>query len=136
MKQKVHGGALLRSQKPRTAWHEMAAVLVAQSLVARMRVQVADRSGAPVLRVSFEKTLEAARILCVVLIEAGDFLSRAQMRKLNERLMDHVARQLSGRRWERSCPRAIRQPVSPWPRQQKQRDSCGAFHYEVSTIKR
>jgi len=32
---------LLRSQKARTAWHEMAALLVAQALVARMRVQVA-----------------------------------------------------------------------------------------------
>lgn len=136
MKQTLHGGALLRSQKPRTAWHEVAALLVAQSLVARMRVQVAEQSGAPVLRVSFEKTLEAARVLCVVLAEAADFLSRAQMRKLSERLMDRVARQLSGPRRERSCPRAIRQPVSPWPRKQKQRDSYGEFKYEVSKIKR
>jgi len=41
LKQTLHGGALLRSQKARTAWHEMAALLVAQALVARMRVQVA-----------------------------------------------------------------------------------------------
>jgi hypothetical protein len=135
LKQTLHGGALLRSQKPRTAWHEVAALLVAQSLVARMRVQVAEQAGAAVLRVSFEKTLESARVLCVVLVEAADLLSPTQMRKLSQRLMDRVARQLSGRRRARSCPRAVRQPIGPWPRKQKQRDSYGDFKYEVSKIK-
>jgi len=125
---------LLRSQKARTAWHEMAALLVAQALVARMRVQVARDAGAEVLRVRFQKTLEAARVLSVVLVEAADLLSTAQLRQLSERLMDRVARQLSGRRRARSCLRAVRQPVSPWPRKRKSSNSYGEFKYEVATI--
>jgi hypothetical protein len=129
LKQTLHGGALLRSQKARTAWHEVAALLVA-----RMRIQVAGEAGAEVLRVSFHKTLESARVLCVVLVEAADLLSAAQLRHLSERLMDRVARQLSGRRRARSCPRAVRQPVSPWPRKRKSSNSYGEFKSEVATI--
>jgi hypothetical protein len=136
LKQTLHGGALLRSQKARTAWHEVAALLVAQALVARLRVQVAGDAGAEVLRVSFQKTLESARVLCVVLAEAADLLSAAQLRQLSERLMDRVARQLSGRRRARSCPRAVRQPVSPWPRKQNPSNSYGEFKYEVAKINR
>jgi hypothetical protein len=134
LKQTLHGGALLRSQKVRTAWHEVAAWLVAQALVARLRVQVARDVGAAVLRVSFQKTLEAARVLCVVLVEAADLLSAAQLRQLSERLMDRVARQLSGRRRARSCPRAVRQPVRSWPRKRKSSNSYGEFQYEVAKI--
>jgi hypothetical protein len=134
LKQTLHGGALLRSQKVRTAWHAVAAWLVAQALVARLRVQVARDAGAAVLRVSFQKTLEAARVLCVVLVEAADLLSAAQLRQLSERLMDRVARQLSGRRRARSCPRAVRQPVRSWPRKRKSSNSYGEFQYEVAKI--
>jgi len=136
LKQTLHGGALLRSQKARTAWHEVAALLVAQALVARLRVQVARDAGAAVLRVSFQKTLEAARVLCVVLVEAADLLSAGQLRQLSERLLDRVARQLSGRRRARSCPRAVRQPVSSWPRKQQSSNSYGEFKYKVTKITR
>jgi hypothetical protein len=134
LKQTLHGGVLLHSQKARTAWHEVAALLVAQAVVARMRVQVGRDAGVDVLRVSFQKTLESARVLCVVLAEAADIVSAAQMRKLSERLLDRVARQLSGRRRARSCPRAVRQPVSAWPRKQKASNSYGEFKYEVAII--
>jgi hypothetical protein len=136
LKQTLHGGALLRSQKVRTAWQEVAALVVAQSLVARMRVAVGKRAKKPVLRVSFEKTLEAARALCLVLVEAGDLLSARQMQLFSSRLMDRVARQLSGRRRGRSCPRAVRQPIGPWPRKQRSVNSYGDFEYEVTPIKK
>jgi hypothetical protein len=116
LKQTLHGGALLRSQTARTEWHEVAALLVAQALVARLRVQVGREAGTEVLRVSLQKTLEAARVLCVVLVETADLLSAGQLHQLSERLMDRVARQLSDRRRARSCPRVVRQPVSSWPR--------------------
>jgi hypothetical protein len=134
LKQTLHGGALLRSQKARTAWHEVAALVVAQALVARLRVQVARDAGAELLRVSFQKTLESARVLCVVLVEAADLLSAGQLCQLSDRLMGRVARQLSGRRRSRSCPRAVRQPVSAWPRKQKSSNSSGEFEYEVAKI--
>lgn len=136
LKQTLHGGALLRSQKVRTAWHEVAALVVAQSLVARMRVAVAKGAKAPVLRVSFEKTLGAARVLCMVLVEASDLLSSEQMQIFSGRLMDRVARQLSGCRRSRSCPRAVRQPIGPWPRKQKSANSYGDFEYEVTPIRK
>jgi len=136
LKQTLHGGALLRSQKVRTAWHEVASLVVAQSLVARMRVAVAKRANAPVLRVSFAKTLGAARVLCMVLVEASDLLSSEQMQLFSRRLMDRVARQLSGPRRSRSCPRAVRQPIGPWPRKQTSSSSYGDFEYEVTPIKK
>jgi hypothetical protein len=136
LKQTLHGGALLRSQKVGTAWQEVAAVLVAQGLVARMRVGVAHRAHVPVLRVSFEKTLEAARVLCLVLAVAADLLSAAQLRELSQRLMERVAQQLSGPRRARSCPRAVRQPVCAWPRKQRASSCYGDFDYEVLKIKR
>jgi propanediol dehydratase small subunit len=134
LKQTLHGGALLRSQKSRTAWHEVAALVVAQALVARLRVHVARDAGADLLRVSFQKTVEAARVLCVVLVEAADLLSAGQLRQISDRRMNRVARQLSGRRRARSCPRAVRQPVSPWPRKRKSSNSYGEFQYEVTKI--
>lgn len=136
LKQTLHGGTLLRSQKVRTAWHEVAALVVAQSLVARMRVAVAKEAKEPVLQVSFEKTLGAARVLCMVLVEAGDLLSAEQMQLFSARLMDRVARQLSGRRRSRSCPRAVRQPIGPWPRKQTSSNSYGDFEYEITPIRK
>jgi hypothetical protein len=106
-----------------------------ESFVARMRVAVAKEAKEPVLQVSFEKTLGAARVLCMVLVEAGDLLSSEQMQIFSARLMDRVARQLSGRRRSRSCPRAVRQPIGPWPRKQTSANSYGDFQYEVTPIR-
>jgi hypothetical protein len=135
LKQTLHGGGLLRSQKMETALYEVASMIVTQALVARMRLQVARQAGVSVLRVSFGKTLEAAQVLCVVLAEAADLLNATQLRKLGERLLDRVARQLSGRRRDRSCPRAVRQPVCSWPRKRKSCNAYGKFEYEVTKIK-
>ena len=67
------------------------------------------------LCVSFVKTLELMRPLWLTL--GGDLLSARQKPQLTERFLERAGRYVTRRRKRpRSCPRAVRQPISPWPR--------------------
>ena len=71
----------------------------------------------PVLRVSFVKTLELMRPLWLTLALGGDLLSARQKQQLTERFLERAGRYVTEQRKRpRSCPRAVRQPVSGWPR--------------------
>jgi hypothetical protein len=69
-----------------------------------------------VLRVSFVKLLELLRPLWLVLALGADVLEEWQKEELTRRLYEQARRCLTPERRGRSCPRAVRQPVSRWPR--------------------
>ena len=77
----------------------------------------------PVLRVSFSKLLELLRPLWLVFALGDDLLEDWQKPQLTERFYAQARRCLSSKRRTRSCPRAIRQPVSGWPRLRKNTSS-------------
>ena len=86
----------------------------------------------PVLRVSFIKTLELMRPLWLTLALGGDLLSGRQKRQLTERFLERAAGYVTRRRRRpRSCPRAVRQPVSGWPRLLENQSWAGPVRFKV-----
>ena len=98
---------------------EIAAIVLASAMIARERQRAAG-GAAPVLRMSFAKTLALMLPLWLLLETGGDLLSEAQKRQLTARLMRSIRAAATRPRQEpRSCPRAVRRPVSGWPRLRK-----------------
>lgn len=136
LKNRLHEGELLQSQTVRTAIQELAALVLAQALVARVRTAVAGRGRVPTLRVSFSKTLRMVQMLWPVLEACQGLLSRRQQQELIRRLEQRLLRQLTGPRRERTYPRAVRQPVNKWPRLQRNAYQQGPIDVEVTKIKK
>ena len=68
----------------------------------------------------------------VVLALGGDLLSARQQQQLTERFLERAGRYVTRRRKRpRSCPRAVRQPVSGWPRLLQNQSWEGPVHFQV-----
>jgi hypothetical protein len=115
LKHELRKTELLQSHTVHTAAQEIAALMLASALLARERVRAAD-AQLPVLRVSFVKTLELLRPLWLVFEVGADLLSPRVQRELLERFYTFLRRFASRPRRSRSCRRAVRQPVTGWPR--------------------
>lgn len=116
LKRQLRKSEVLQSHTLETGAQEIAAVVLASALLARERARAAA-GATPVLRVSFVKTLELMRPLWLTLALGGDLLSTRQKEQLTERFLERAGRYVTRkRRRPRSCPRAVRQPVTSWPR--------------------
>jgi hypothetical protein len=115
MKRELRDSALLLSQTPGTAAQEVAAMILATSLLAHQRAAAGDRLH-PANRISFVKTLALVRPWWIMLALAGDILSAAQLHRLWDRFVVHIRTQTIPKKRLRSCQRKLRQPVSKWPR--------------------
>jgi hypothetical protein len=116
LKGQLRKSDVLQSHTLETGAQEIAAVVLASALLARERARAAT-GETPVLRISFVKTLELLRPLWLILAVGGDLLSARQKAQLTERVLERAGRYVTRRRRRsRSCPRAVRQPVSGWPR--------------------
>ena len=112
---------LLASHTPESAAQEVAALVLAQSLLAEARLQAAAKSGlADPLSISFAKLRHhlAGLIGVAALAEAaGTPLSAEQLAGLWKALCQQLFWQRrKGARRARSCLRGLRQPVTNWPR--------------------
>jgi hypothetical protein len=86
----------------------------------------------PVLRISFLKTLELLRPLWLTLAIGGELLSQWQKEQLTEKFLEFARRQVTRKRKRpRSCPRAVRQPVSGWPRLRRNQSWEGPVHFKL-----
>jgi len=130
----LRGGELLNSHTVETAAQEVAALLLAQAVLVRVRHTAG--TATEVLRISFAKTLHLVRGLWMILQAGADLLKPRQAELLVKRLLRHLAAQVSAKRRPRSCPRAVRQPVQSWPRLLKNSYETGTFQYDIirSTI--
>jgi hypothetical protein len=115
LKHELRKTDLLQSHTVPTAAQEIAALMLASALLARERARAAD-GQLPVLRVSFVKTLELLRPLWLVFEVGADLLSPEVQQELLERFYAFLRRFASRPRRSRSCRRAVRQPVTGWPR--------------------
>ena len=115
LKHELHKTHLLRGHTVLTAAQEIAALMLASALLARERVRAAN-GQLPVLRVSFVKTLELLRPLWLMFEVGADLLSTRVQEQLLERFYEYLRRFATHKRRARSCKRALRQPVSKWPR--------------------
>jgi hypothetical protein len=121
---------LLQSHTVHTAAQEIAALLLASALLARERVRAAA-GQLPVLRVSFVKTLELLRPLWLVFAVGADLLSPQVQQELLERCYEYLRRFATRPRRSRSCRRAVRQPVSGWPRMLDPQSLEGPLHFQL-----
>jgi hypothetical protein len=130
LKRQLRKSDLLQSHTIETAAQEIAALVLASAVLARER-QRAAAGQAPVLRISFLKLLELMRPLWLVLALGPDLLSDRQKQQLTERFLRHARRYLIAPRRPRSCPRALRQPISGWPRLLKNESHEGPLHFQL-----
>jgi hypothetical protein len=134
LKRQLRKSEVLQSHTPETGAQEIAAVVLASALLARERARAAG-GQTPVLRVSFLKTLELMRPLWLTLALGGDLLSPRQKQQLTERFLDCAGRCVTPRRRQpRSCPRAVRRPVSGWPRLRRNQSWEGPIHFKILSL--
>ena len=119
---------------PLTAIQEIAALILAYAVLVDYRVEAAGVGQVGVLRISFLKTLQVVQGLWQFLQLSGDLLSPAQVRLVVRRALRQIADMAIPKRRARSCPRALRQPVSSWPRLRKNTYRTGALDYSVGEI--
>ena len=131
LKVDMRSAPLLQSHTPLTAAQEIAALIMAYSILVDERIKAAKVGGVDVLRISFLKTLEAIRGLWSFLEISMDLLSPEKVRLLVQRTLRRIADMAIPKRRQRSCPRALRQPVSSWPRLLKNTYETGAPDYEI-----
>ena len=131
LKHQLRKSEVLQSHTLETGAQEIAAVVLASALLARARARAAG-GQTPVLRISFIKTLELLRPLWLTLALGGDLLSPRQKQQLTDRFLDCARRYVTPRRKRpRSCPRAVRRAVSPWPRLRRNQSWEGPVHFKI-----
>jgi len=122
--------SLLLSHTLITAGQEVACLILAQAIVARVRISVAD-DHAPVLQISFIRTLEIFRALWSLAPFIDNLIPENSWPLLMRNIFGFIVQQQSPPRRNRSCPRAVRKPVSSWPRLRRNSNVSGLFRYEV-----
>lgn len=120
----------LYSHTVETAAQEIAAMVLASALLAVERLRVAN-GALPALRVSFPKLLRVVEAMWFTLDVAGPVLSERQTREIIKRMYRRMRRYITPARRARSCPRAVRQPVSRWPRLMENTSVEGPFEFTI-----
>lgn len=121
---------VLQSHTIETGAQEIAAIILATALLARERARAAD-GEVPVLRVKFGVVLAVVRSMWFFLGPCEDLLTDQQKDQIVQRgdaLMRHC---VTAKRRSRSCPRAVRQPVTGWPRLLRNESVKGPLHFKI-----
>ena len=124
----------LQSHTPLTAIQEIAALILAYAVLVDYRVEAAAVGEVGVLRISFMKTVRVVQGLWRFLEVSSDLLTPAQVRLVVRRSLRRIADMAIPKRRQRSCPRALRQPVSSWPRLRKNTYRKGTIDYSIAAI--
>ena len=122
---------LLLSHTLTSAAQEVCCLLLAQAIVARLRLSAAGKEFSP-LQISFIQTLHYCRSCWMMTSAFKDILPVELLPLLLRRVLDLLGQQRSRPRRPRSCPRALRQPVSNWPRLRRNASSSGPFEFKVT----
>jgi hypothetical protein len=124
----------LQSHTPLTAMQEIAALILAYAVLVDYRITASQTGEVGVLRISFMKTLHIVRGLWQFLEVSADLLGPDKVRLVVRRTLKEIAHAAICKRRKRSCPRALRQPVSSWPRLRKNTYRHGPIEYSVGEI--
>lgn len=116
LKLDLRGGVLLQSHTVETAAQEILAAVLGMAVLSQARLVAAASGAVAPLRISFGQTLLLVRSLWWLVAAGEGILSARQVVALAERTMEWIAAQALPKRRQRSCPRAVRQPVGGWPR--------------------
>jgi hypothetical protein len=130
LKRALRKTSVLQSHTVETAAQEIAALVLASALLATERARAA-LGHVPVLRVSFVKVLHVVQSMWLFLGPFQDLITERQKNQIVRRghkLMGHC---ITAKRRSRSCPRAVRQPVTGWPRLLHNESVKGPLHFKV-----
>jgi hypothetical protein len=109
---------VLQSHTPETGAQEIAALVLASALLADERASAAN-GDVPVLRVSFARVLAVAKAMWLAVDLGAGVLSEQQINVIVQRGYARMRHYVTPKRRSRSCPRAVRRPVTKWPRLMK-----------------
>ena len=115
IKRQLRRTALLQSHTVETGAQEIAAMVLASAVIASERARAAT-SQIPALRVSFGQILNVVRGLWLFFGPFDDVFTDSQKTRVVRRGRALIRRSLTAPRRPRTCPRAVRQPVTRWPR--------------------
>jgi len=134
LKIEMRSAPLLQSHTVNTAAQEIAALLIAYSILIDQRIQAGETGKIDVLRISFLKTLHWVRGLWNFLEVGQGILTPEQVRKYVANTLKEISRATTAKRRKRSCPRAVRQPVSSRPRLVKNTYHHGPVEYDIQPM--
>lgn len=115
IKRQLRRSAVLQSHTVETGAQEIAAIVLASAVIATERARVAT-GHTPALRVSFGHVLQVIRGMWLCLGPFDDILTEEQKTRVVRRGRALIRRSVLAPRRPRTCPRAVRQPVTRWPR--------------------
>jgi hypothetical protein len=127
----MRGGDVLHSYTPETAAQEVAALLMACSIIAEQRLTVGRSDERDPLSISFIKTLEQMNSLWLIVSVSEGLLDDPTIQAMTNRVRDSIIRQATAPRRKRNCPRKVRQPVSSWPRLTVNESNEGDYTFEI-----
>ena len=131
LKLHMRGSDVLHSHTPETAAQEVAALLMASSIIAQERCEAARSGKIEPLSISFLKTLDKMSALWAVFEVSEGLLTEETKREMVARVRELIVREAIPERRKRSCPRKVRQPVTSWPRLTENDSQEGAFKLEI-----
>jgi len=121
---------VLQSHTVETGAQEIAALILVTAMLARERARAAN-GHAPVLRIKFAVVLAIVRAMWFSLGPIEDLLTEKQKAHIVKRGQALMRRSLTGPRRSRTNPRAVRQPVTKWPRLMQPRSVEGPVQFKV-----
>lgn len=130
VKRQLRHTALLQSHTVETGAQEIAALVLASAVLATERARAAN-GEVPVLRIQFGQVLQVVRGMWLFFGPFDDVFTDRQKKQVIRRGYDLMRRSLTDERRSRSCPRAIRQPVKPWPRLLRAQSVEGPVHFKL-----
>ena len=118
LKRQLRRTTVLQSHTVETGAQEIAALVLASAVLATERARAATGTIPP-LRISFGQLLDIVRGMWLVLGPFDDIFTDRQKTRVVRRGRALMRRSLTAPRRPRTCPRAVRQPVTRWPRLMK-----------------
>ena len=115
IKRQLRRSAVLQSHTVETGAQEIAAIVLASAVIADERARAAT-AQIPALRVSFGQVLQVVRGMWLCLGPFDDILTDQQQTRVVRRGRALIRRSVLAPRRPRTCARAVRQPVTKWPR--------------------
>jgi hypothetical protein len=130
VKRQLRRSAVLQSHTVETAAQEIAALVLASAVLASERARAATPT-IPALRISFSHLLNLVRGMWLVLGPFDDIFTAQQKQRVVRRGTTLMRRSLIAPRRSRTCPRAVRQPVTRWPRLLRTHSIEGPLTFQI-----
>lgn len=132
LKHGLNDGDLLNGQTVETSCQEIAALLLATSVIAESRTEIAKEGGfEDVTVVGFERALFHTQFIFYFKMADEDILTPSQRRAFADKFRKLLAPDKVPKKRSRSCPRAVRQPVKGWPRLTKNKNNYAEFELKI-----